>query len=638
MAPFAPAVVLSVALGTSLATGVVTTTPPPANTSFDYVVIGGGTTGLTVASRLSVNPAIRVLTIEAGLDNRTDPGVQSVFSFASAIGGPLDWAWKTEDGVTLDGGKTLGGSSSINGAAWTRGQDLQFDAWNQLLEPSEKSVGWGWDGPDGLFAFMKKSETFHPPDALQRSPTQGINATYDPSAHGLVGPVQASFPLHQFMAASDAGIGIKQTAFIETCGTFIGLEHGIDVNGGNPTGVWVNPLSIDPARNDNRSSSAEAYLTPVENSRPNWTVLVGHMATRILFTPSNSSGNAIQRAYAIEFSPTSSDGTDSGTRFTVQVNKEAILAAGTIQTPSLLQLSGVGPSEVLDSLDIQPVVPLEGVGRNLQEQPAIPVEVNTTVFDVNGTRLQDAMAFPNVFQLFTAGTLTNSSANVSQVISANLDSWAESEAQRGGGISKEALKSLFTVQAQTILSGKAPISEFWFFDPSFILGPDSAPATAVNTWNLLPFSRGNVSINSTNPFEKPRVRVGYFDVDFDMQVSIATLRAARRLFRSAPFSSIYTGELAPAAAVPDPTGDGGSDADWRAWILSVFSSNSHPIGTAAMMRRDIGGVVDARLKVYGTANVRVVDASIMPMQVSAHLSAPLYGIAEKAAALIAEDA
>lgn len=143
-----------------------------------------------------------------------------------------------------------------------------------------------------------------------------------------------------------------------------------------------------------------------------------------------------------------------------------------MQTPSLLQLSGVGPSEVLDSLDIQLVVPLEGVGRNLQEQvqhlllnmivemlmrphqPAIPVEVNTTVFDVNGTRLQDAMAFPNVFQLFTAGTLTNSSANVSQVISANLDSWAESEAQRGGGISKEALKSLFTVQAQTILSGK----------------------------------------------------------------------------------------------------------------------------------------------------------------------------------------
>ena len=106
MAPFAPSIVFSVALGASAVvadSSIVTTTPPPANTSFDYVVIGGGTTGLTVASRLSANPAIRVLTIEAGLDNRTDSVVQSVFNFVNAIGGPLDWAWKTEDGVTLDG-------------------------------------------------------------------------------------------------------------------------------------------------------------------------------------------------------------------------------------------------------------------------------------------------------------------------------------------------------------------------------------------------------------------------------------------------------------------------------------------------------------------------------------------------------
>ena len=118
-------------------------------------------------------------------------------------------------------------------------------------------------------------------------------------------------------------------------------------------------------------------------------------------------------------------------------------------------------------------------------------------------------------------------------------------------------------------------------------------------------------------------------------VAVAGARAVRRLLRTPPLSDIVTGELTPGlATVPDPDGDGGSDADWETWIRATYISNDHPIATAAMMRRELGGVVDARLTVYDTANVRVVDASMMPMQVSAHLSSTLYGVAEKAADLI----
>ena len=159
-----PLTVPCVKAGTADARGtypsVVTTVPPAANATFDYVVIGGGLSGLTVSSLLASHPSshsgpLRVLTIEAGNDDRTDPDVRSVFNFPANIGGPLDWQWRTEDkggAVVLDGGKTLGGSSSINGATWTRGQEAQIDAWKELLEPDERE---GWSGEE-VFGFMKK--------------------------------------------------------------------------------------------------------------------------------------------------------------------------------------------------------------------------------------------------------------------------------------------------------------------------------------------------------------------------------------------------------------------------------------------------------------------------------------------------
>ena len=153
-------------------------------------------------------------------------------------------------------------------------------------------------------------------------------------------------------------------------------------------------------------------------------------------------------------------------------------------------------------------------------------------------------------------------------------------------------------------------------------------------WQLLPFSRGNVSIISDNVFTKPKVTVNFFNVDFDLAVQTAGVRLARRILNNQAFNSISSGEDIPGIETVPEDGHGGSDSAWQEWIQNGFNPVSHPIGTAPMMRRDLGGVVDAKIRVYDTTNLRVVDASILPIQISAHLSSTLYGVAEKAADII----
>jgi len=217
-----------------------------------------------------------------------------------------------------------------------------------------------------------------------------------------------------------------------------------------------------------------------------------------------------------------------------------------------------------------------------------------------------------------------------QKIQSNLATWAASQAK--SAISAAALQEIYQVQANLIINNNAPVAEL-FFNTGF----PEAGDIGFDIWQLLPFSRGQVKITSADPYVQPQTRVNYFSVDYDLSVQIAGARLCRRVFETAPLNSLSTGEVVPGkAAVPD-NGDAGSDADWKKWIKANFGPVAHPIGTNAMMKRSLGGVVNARLKIYDTSNVRVVDASIMPLQVSAHLSSTLYGVAEKAADLIKAD-
>ncbi|CAE6429443.1 hypothetical protein BN14_06483 [Rhizoctonia solani AG-1 IB] len=564
--------------------------------TFDYIIVGGGLTGITVASRLTENPKTKVLVIEAGRDDRNDPRIYDMLAYTKAFGTDMDWDWPVVDiSKKVKGGKTLGGTSSINGAIYTRGHAAQYDAWSDLLTPDERKLNWNWDG---VFKYMKKSEGFTPPSSNQTSKGAQYNASY----HGTSGPLQVTFPNLMFG-------GPQQPAFIETIKNTHNVSFCPDLNGGNPTCASFIPLTLNPHRNDSRSSSAEAYLTPVETKRNGWTVLVQQEATKILF----KNGTSPALATGVEF------GRSDGSRYIAYAKKEVILAAGAFVSPKLLQLSGVGDTPKLSALGIKTVVDLPTVGKNLQEQTMNSFGAKGNGFDYGG-RLANANAFPSLHHVFGS-----QSENIVSQIYANISAWAQSQANNGG--SAAALEKVFRIQADLITKKNVPTTEI-----SFKTG--SVDDLGINMWTLLPFSRGNVQINSTDPFAKPRITINYFSVDFDFQCQIAGARMARKILGGSPLSSLSVGETIPGNVTVPEDGSGGSDADWAKWIKSSFGSVAHPVGTCAMMSRELGGCVDGRLVVYGTKNVRVVDASAMPTQVSAHLSSTLYAFAEKAADLI----
>jgi len=253
-------------------------------------------------------------------------------------------------------------------------------------------------------------------------------------------------------------------------------------------------------------------------------------------------------------------------------------------------------------------------------------------FITGGSGPSDVIAYPSLSQLFSSSAGGNGSTTPSQIASQIMSSYpAWAQTQSSNALSASALTTIFGIQADLIVNQNAPVAEL-FFDTGF---PVSS-GFGIDMWQLLPFSRGNVSITSTSVFTKPKVTVNYFSVPYDLAVQTAGARAARKILNHSAFSSISAGEQQPGTGTVPNNSNGGTDADWQRWIRGSngFVAVSHPIGTCAMMRRSLGGVVDARLRVYDTLNLRVVDASVLPMQVSAHLSSPLYGIAEKAADII----
>ncbi|TRM58470.1 hypothetical protein BD626DRAFT_410370 [Schizophyllum amplum] len=580
---------------TKRASGVTNSADGANGQTFDYIVVGGGLAGMTVAGRLAEDASVTVLSIEAGADNRQDERVYNIYNYGQAFDTELDWAWPTDQGREMRGGKTLGGSSSINGGHWTRGSSSQYDGVFSLLDDAEQA-GWTWDG---VFEYMKKAETWSAPNDQQQAKGAESVADY----HGTSGPVQVTFPDAMYG-------GPQQGAFIDTITNVTGMQHISDIGGGNANGVAITAQMMNWQDNDYRSSAPQAYLTPVESARTNWLTVTEHMVTKI--TWANGSVPAV--ASGVEFAPASG----GNTRYTAMASREVIVAAGAIQSPALLQLSGIGDHSHLDSIGVSTVVDLPTVGRNLQEQTMNSLGAGGN-FDYGGQGPSGCIAYPNIYQLFGS----EASSKVEKIQS-SLSTWAQSQA--ASALSADALETIYGVQADLIINKNAPVAEL-FFDTGY-------PADlGIDMWQLLPFSRGNV-LASSDPFTKPTINVNYFGADIDLDMQVGGARLARKVLSSAPLSDLSTGEIVPGTdAVADDEARG-SDEAWSSWILDGFAAVHHPIATCAMMKRELGGVVGSDLKVYDTANVRVVDASVLALQISAHLSSTLYGIAEKAADII----
>ncbi|EPQ29833.1 uncharacterized protein PFL1_02506 [Pseudozyma flocculosa PF-1] len=583
---------------------------------WDYVIVGAGLTGLVVGKRLADGGNAKVLVIEAGNDDRANPDVSDVGRYGSAFGTGMDWSFSTvQQGLsgntkTLRAGKTIGGSTSINGAAWNRGHRSQYDNLATLVGDQ----GFNFQG---LQAAMNKAESFVPPDSTQKN----LGVTYDASAHGSSGPLQITYTKVNGGGSRRRSVskrmysGPQQAAFVSSIKSALGVDKVVDQCSGDNNGAAYAANSIQT--NGQRSSAASSYLA---QSGDNLTVLTGHRGASLAWADGSSSSSAKASGINVQQS-------QNGPIQRIQASREVILAAGAINTPAILERSGVGASDVVSRLGVRQVVDLPGVGRNLQEQTMNTLGAQANV-NYAGGGPSNMIAMPNVYQL-----LANATA-VRDYVNGNLDAWADSLVSQGHVASREGLLKQWQLSVSAIFDDRAPVCEL-FFDTGY-----PSNSYGIDTWCLLPFSRGSTHATSTDAFTDPTINPNYFAIPIDMDMQVAALRGGRRILQADPLRSLtYNGETTPGFGhIPDGTNHG-LYRRWRDWVLGTdgtggFSSVSHQIATCSMMPREQGGVVDPTFKVYGTDNVRVVDASALPVQVSAHLSSTLYGLAEKAAEAI----
>ncbi|KAJ0417242.1 hypothetical protein BJY00DRAFT_303529 [Aspergillus carlsbadensis] len=553
----------------------------PQESTYDYIIIGGGTAGLTVATRLSENPSLSILVIESSDSQLENPDVTDISRLAYTYDSPLDWAYATtEQGFggrrqVMRAGRALGGTSAMNGAAYARAERIQLDALHDL----SNTQNWSWSWPftwEGMLPYYKKSETVRAPNASQIA----AGASVVPEFHGDSGPVQVNFT----------------TTLNRTLAT-LGVPWNRDLNSGSMRGFALHPYTIDS--DGVRSDAAAAYYRDISDRR-NLHVWVNASATKILWK--DSAGEPVSAPHR------------------VHARREVVLAAGAMRSSGILELSGVGNPSILEKQEIPPLIPLRSVGENLQDQLNTSI-VFTTKRKITGTR---SVAFITASDLF--GPETNS---ISKGLLTAIPAYAETIATNSNGaITAESLITRFESQHDLIFKHNVPIGEY-----VFIL--DNPTQVHVGYWGLLPFSRGSVHVSSGDPAAPPTLDPGFGMLEWDVQVQIAMLRFLRKVLLEGELGEIFENEVIPGLdRVPEHAGD----EVWMDWIGEQYTPNYHAVGSTSMLPTEMGGVIDDRFTVYGTRNVRVVDASIFPIQLCGHPTANIYAFAERAANVIKEDA
>ncbi|THY58368.1 alcohol oxidase [Aureobasidium pullulans] len=576
--------------------------------SFDYVIVGGGLTGLTVASRLSENPSIRVLVIEGGQDNHNDPRVYDVRTYGQAFESDLDYnmtstpiSWRNGTQLPMAAGKTLGGSGSINGASWTKGPKTQYD----LLPLLIGDESWGWDG---LNQYMLGAEHFYAPSNELKSK----GADFDGHKHGFSGPVKVSFAQGMFGGINQPALNASEQVW--------GLEHVDDVASGIVNGATIIPNMAQPDVSQNRSSPYTAYILGEPQSRDNLVILTGHRAVEIRWnnTCTQEEPECVLTADGVYY-----QASRESERLFVKASREVLLAAGSMQSPQLLELSGIGDPAVLNKAGVSVKKSLMGVGKNLQEQTKNTVTYTPKSDDFEGSGPSSAIAFPNVHQL-----LGNASSTVHAETLAGLAEYAAQLEAQGLVASANATHRVLQYQVENLFNNSEAAAEIFFTQA--LATETSAANVGADLWNLIVLARGTIHISSNDSFDLPTVEPSYFGHPLDLKLQTLATKQAHEVYNTAPLAEMVSDVTLPAEVPSDYAG-------WETFVKDTFTSVWHPIATLSMMKEEFGGVVDNKLKVYGISNVRCVDASVLPVQLSAHLSSSLYGIAEKAAVMIRED-
>ena len=521
---------------------------------YDYIIVGAGSAGCVLAHRLSADPAVRVLLLEAGGRDNSFL-IHMPAGIARLIAPKVNWLYQTEPQAALHGrrlfwprGKTLGGSSSINAMVYIRGQPRDYDHWRDLGNP-----GWGYRDVLPYFRRAENNESIHT------------------EWHGRGGPLNVcerryTNPLsHQFVAAAVAS----------------GLAENADFNGREQAGAGLYQVTQLAGR---RCSAADAYLHPIAHRR-NLTVMTGAMALHIRLRG--------RKAVGIEY-------IRGGARLVALAQREVLLAAGAINSPQLLLLSGIGPADELRAQGLAVQHDLPGVGRNLQDHLDVHV-IHACTQPITLDRLASGVGAVRTALCYA---LRHDGPGTSNV------------AEAGAFLCCDEQAATPDVQLH--------------FIPAYVVdhGRRRMPGhgMTLHVCYLRPASRGTIRLASSDPLQPPRIDPAYLSVPQDLGPLVAGIRRAREIYAQAPLRAVVGAEVFPGA-------EQRSGAQIEQFIRAAAETEYHPVGTCRMGADD-AAVVDAQLRVRGVDGLRVVDASIMPTLVSGNTNAPTIMIAEKAADLI----
>jgi choline dehydrogenase len=523
---------------------------------FDYIVVGAGSAGSVLANRLSADPRRKVLVLEAG--RKSHPWSRIPVGFAKLINNPAaNWLYSSEPDegtgqrrIPIPRGKLLGGSSSINGMVFVRGQSQDYDTWAQL-----GNRGWSYREVLPIFRDM-----------------ESYQGDADDEYRGRSGPLKVT---------ESNETGPLYDALVKAAGA-VGIQYTNDYNGAQQDGIGMTQMTI---RGGRRMSTARCYLDPAR-ARPNLTIIANALTECLLLEG--------KRCIGVRYSA-------NGQQHEARANCEVVVSAGSINSPQLLELSGIGQPERLKDLGIEVRHELKGVGENLRDHYSprmkwsVPASLGMTYNDkARGIGLvQQALKYA----LTHKGLLGLPAAPIRAYI----------RTRRGLDAPDAAISWV-----PFLMTG------------NFQLAKTSGVTAIMNI--LRSESTGSIHVTSKSPQTPPAVRFNFLSAQLDREVTLESMRITRRIMTAPPMQDIATDEIAPGVNIE-------ADDELLDWIRNNAETTYHPVGTCKM-GSDPMAVVDDQLRVHGMQGLRVADASIMPTLTSGNTNAPSIMIGEKASRMM----